>query len=610
MKALCIVILFLPLFAASQKRDSNYLKNLYDRCLDFDETKTDSLLHYGDFIQEKSVVLHYPAGEILGLRLKGIHEEYRNNYDKAIRYYLQTLELSKQQKSLPYELAANNDLAYVYIITKQLQKAKNLYLNSIDLAIQKNSISSLFDAYTNTGGVYSQIGNSDSALHFLKKAFDFAKAIKPELEMSSLYNNLGNVYFVKKKYDSALVYFRKNYVRHVAENNISSLWYDCLNVADVFIEKGVFDSAYTHLQHCNSICKQLDSKSKEADTYALFSKYYERKNDYKNAYEYQKLWHQLDTGLVNTETNKTIADLQETFNASERQKDNQLLQANIEKVSLRNKYTTWLAFVGLIASLIVAFFLVQKRLANKKLQEKNDMIIRQNEKLGELNFEKNSLISVVSHDLGAPLSSIKTWNEVLRTDTTGLSAEQQKAIDRIHQSVTKGELLIRNILDVEKAETNRQPVHLENVELVALLKNIADDFQPAADKKNIQIHIEASENKCYLVTDKQLITRIVENLLSNAIKYSSSQKNIWITLEQTNDNITMRFKDEGLGIGKEEIPHLFSKYSKLSSLPTDGEGSTGLGLSIVKRLVDELNGVIFCESEIGRGSVFTVTLKK
>jgi signal transduction histidine kinase len=69
-------------------------------------------------------------------------------------------------------------------------------------------------------------------------------------------------------------------------------------------------------------------------------------------------------------------------------------------------------------------------------------------------------------------------------------------------------------------------------------------------------------------------------------------------------------RDEGVGIDKEELPYLFSKYSKLSSRPTDGEGSNGLGLSIVKRIVEEINGRITCESEVGKGSVFTVLLKK
>jgi signal transduction histidine kinase len=81
-----------------------------------------------------------------------------------------------------------------------------------------------------------------------------------------------------------------------------------------------------------------------------------------------------------------------------------------------------------------------------------------------------------------------------------------------------------------------------------------------------------------------------------------------ITDEQ--DAVGIKVKDEGVGIDKEELPYLFSKYSKISSTPTDGENSNGLGLSIVKRIVEEINGRIICESEIGKGSTFTVILKK
>jgi signal transduction histidine kinase len=478
------------------------------------------------------------------------------------------------------------------------------------LAIKKNSLPSLFDAYSNVGAIYNQLKQSDSALIFLNRALEVNKNYQGGMDLSSLYNNLGSVHFFQKSYDKSLFYFRKNHLQHQSENNISALWYDCLNLGDVYIEKGMHDSAYIHLQDCISITKKLNSKSKEADTYAILAKYYQRKNDYKNAYHYQQLWHNLDTSLVNTETNKTIANLQETYNAAEREKDNQLLLVNIEKAALRNKYMSWLAFTGFIAALIVAFYLVQKRMANKKLRQQNNLIVRQNEKLAELNYEKNSLISIVSHDLGTPLSAIKTWNEVLRTDITQLSTDQQKAVDRIHQSVTKGELLIRNILDVEKAETNRQALQLEELEIRGVLKGVLDEFKAAAGKKNIQLITEFSKNDCYLITDKQFLMRIAENLLSNAIKYSPTDKKIWVTLKEGDESITLQVKDEGPGIHKDELPHLFSKYGKISSLPTNGEASTGLGLSIVKRLVDELNGFIFCESGLGTGSAFTVILKK
>jgi signal transduction histidine kinase len=85
---------------------------------------------------------------------------------------------------------------------------------------------------------------------------------------------------------------------------------------------------------------------------------------------------------------------------------------------------------------------------------------------------------------------------------------------------------------------------------------------------------------------------------------------VYVKLESTADNIVIQVIDEGVGIAPEDIPYIFSRYGKISSMPTEGEYSTGLGLSIVKRLVDELNGKIFCESVLNKGSVFTVVLPK
>jgi signal transduction histidine kinase len=603
-------IYILPFTARSQYADSNYLKALYDRCLDFDENKADSIAIYADIISKEAIKLKYDRGEVLAARLKGLSKDLKGDYEEAISYYLISLAAARKLLAQNYEIAALTDLAYVYVNTKQPLKARDVYLAGVRLSEAEGDIHSIVTAYGNLGGIYNQLKQPDSALFFLNKGLLMAKPYEKLLDLSSFYNNLGNVYFEKKDNEKALYYFQKNYYRHLQDSSQTVIWYDYLNIGDVFIEQGKFDSAYWYAQQALLLAKKMESKSKEADSYALLSRLYLRKADYKSAYDFKQKWYTLDTGLVNGETNKTIADLQESFNARQREVDNKLLQSGIEKAQLRNRIITFLALAAAIIALIVAVSLVQKRRANLKLTQQNDLINRQNRKLAELNEEKNSLISIVSHDLGTPFASIKMWGQLLQADAINLNADQQKAIERINQSTAKGELLIRSILDIEKAGTNQHKILLENFDLKIFVESIVADFEPAASGKNIHLHFETPDKHVYMISDKQLVSRICENLFSNAIKYSLPGKNVWINLSGTNDAVRLRVRDEGVGIAKDELPNLFSKYSKISSKPTSGETSTGLGLSIVKRVVDELNGSVFCESEPGKGSLFTVVLKK
>jgi signal transduction histidine kinase len=178
------------------------------------------------------------------------------------------------------------------------------------------------------------------------------------------------------------------------------------------------------------------------------------------------------------------------------------------------------------------------------------------------------------------------------------------------QASTNGEEMIRRVLDVERKDIGQHRMQLENFDLTIFTEEVIDSFRPMAARKDIHLHAELPGKNLFLLSDRQLVSRICENLLSNAIKYTPRGKNVWVSVSDEQDAISIKVRDEGVGIEKDELPYLFSKYSKISSQPTDGEASTGLGLSIVKRIVQEINGKIFCESEPGKGSLFTVILKK
>lgn len=612
MRRLAAIIFFftISLFAEAQTVDTNSLKSLYDRCLDFSEEKLDSLHHYADYILEQSKKIGFVKGDVLSLRLKGIHQELSNDYSKAIDFYLQSLDAARKINGAEYESAALSDLAIVYAKTHQPDKAKEVYLQSLALSKKSGEISGLVTSYINLGVIYNQLNLQDSALYFLQEGLHIGKPYESQLDLSTLYNNLGDVYFRKKQYSVALKYFNQNKARHVVDNNTADLWVDYLNIGHVYLELKKYDSAKWYADTALQIAKELSSRSKEADSYALMAKYHAAKGDYEKAFQFQEKWYTIDTSLVNNETNSTIAALQEQYNAQKREQDYKLLKAVADQSDLQKRIITLIAMAVAIIAILIGISLVQKRVANKKLEEKNSLITRQNEKLAELNYEKNSLISIVSHDLASPFAAIKMWSNILKDGQENFDADQKKAVDRISSATLKGEEMIHNILDVEKAETNQHKLDLQQFDLKVFVENIINDFKPAANGKKIDLHFETLQNHVFIVSDKHLVTRICENLLSNALKYTAPGKNVWVSLANENDAVRIQFKDEGVGIDADELPHLFSKYSKISSKPTAGEASTGLGLSIVKRIVQELNGTVFCESEPGRGSLFTVILKK
>lgn len=609
--SLCRIILLIVFVwltpGASAQYDSSRLKRLYDKCLDFDESKLDSISWYATLIQNEAAAINFKPGKVLSLRLKGIHSELSEEYEEALSFYLSSLDEARILKNSNYESAALSDLAILYSRIKQPQKAKEVSLKSLKIALDRKEVNTLITNYGNLGAIYNQLNRFDSAHYFLSRALKLSQKID-NFDLSILHNNLGNVYFKTSNFDSALYYFRINLEKHNLEKNESSLWLDYLNIADAFIEKQKPDSAKIYLDKSLATAISLGSKSKEADTYSLFAKFYEKKKQYNKAFEYQKKWYAIDTSLINSETNKRVADLQERYNAHKRDSDNKLLKTELATNKLRQKSIGLLALALTIIATLTGFAWFIKRRANQQLSATNELILRQNEKLAALNQEKNALISIVSHDLSSPFVNIMMWGQLLQTNKESLSEHQQVSIERMISSANQGEKLIRTILNVERAETNNHLLKIEPVELNFLINHVLGHFLPRADAKKINIHVKLPSAPVEIISDAHIIERILENLLSNALKFSYPGSNVYIQLTSENNEQIITIRDEGIGISKEELPNLFNKYSKISNAPTGGEHSTGLGLSIVKRLTDELHGRIECESIKGEGTTFRVYL--
>lgn len=266
-------------------------------------------------------------------------------------------------------------------------------------------------------------------------------------------------------------------------------------------------------------------------------------------------------------------------------------------------------------------------LSNTELQSTNQIIEQRNRELLLLNKDKNDLLHIVAHDLRNPLMTILGLSEMLKDASYALPAAQQRTLaEQIHLAGSRMALLIKNVLDVNAIETGQISPHLTPINLASVLQILMQEYQNRALAKNIHLHYEG-EPDIMVRADETLLSQIIDNLLSNAIKYSPYGSNIWLsacvsynlgkhlrpeTIHNTstlNGNFAaLIVRDEGPGISPAEQQHLFKKFTRLSAVPTGGEPSTGLGLSIVKKFTEVMNGQIYCESLIGYGTSFVVCL--
>ena len=245
-----------------------------------------------------------------------------------------------------------------------------------------------------------------------------------------------------------------------------------------------------------------------------------------------------------------------------------------------------------------------------KLKLYRDRIEEINEQLQMADIEKNEFLGIAAHDLKNPIYSISMLAKVIRDEE---NLKRDEVVEFSQDIITTADRmldLIKNLLDINAIEQGKVKIIPENFNPLEIIVSIVESYKERAKAKNINLSIENGSNSFLIFADKNALIQVLDNLISNAIKFSPFGKNIYVALGEKDDNGIIEIRDEGPGIGEDDMKKLFGKFCRLSAQPTGNENSTGLGLSIVKKYIDSMNGSIWCESEPGNGASFFVALPK
>lgn len=258
-----------------------------------------------------------------------------------------------------------------------------------------------------------------------------------------------------------------------------------------------------------------------------------------------------------------------------------------------------------------------QQLFNEISKLNNDLVnlqrelTRKNTELERLNELKNRFIGMAAHDLRNPLGAILNFSEFLQDELKEELSEQH--VSFLQNIVNSSEFmysLVEDLLDFSKIESGKIQLNFEEFDIVKKLKEIIENSNVLSKKKRIKITFNATAPSVNLKADVHKIAQVFQNLLDNAVKFSPEGTKVDVSLENKKNKVLVMVKDRGKGIAKEDQDKVFIPFTSIASKGTAGEKGTGLGMSIVKRIVDSHNGEIRLESEPGEGTTFYVELPK
>jgi signal transduction histidine kinase len=440
-------------------------------------------------------------------------------------------------------------------------RALEYYDRSLALYIGMGESGGMAGVYNNMSLAHYQLGNYEQALFYAQKGLPLFEKAGHFNGLGQIHGNLALALSALSKSEKALIHAEKSFDFAQRSGRHSSITLAYLRYAKIYRKMNELERGMDSLAKALEMAETSEDPHMRLEVHEEIYHYHEKLGNFEKAFYHYQQYHQLRVQQLEEAMRSRFENLSIVYRT-------QQAQAEAERL--------------------------------RQLREQDRLYFE------TLNQMKDELMSMASHDLKNPLSNIMTVLHLLKRHGRINDERGKDLVERIENSAKQMRELITNLLDLARLETGKSLV-LQEQDIVAFAIEVAREYQLLAENQGLRFVFESSLERQMIRFDKMLMQQVFANLLSNALKFTLPGGRVELSLVQEANALLITVGDNGIGIPKEALAHVFERFYMVKDNNRSSEG-TGLGLAICKAIVEQHGGSIGVESTEGKGSMFWVRL--
>lgn len=521
---------------------------------------------------------------------------------KALDFYVNTSD-SVQIARTFYLLARANK--YLHQPEKSVFAAKEglrflpLRIDTLLRCKFLSAIATSIEAYADNLEAYQK---RDSAKKYYDLAVHFAEGLRDTSYLARLKLSISNYHWMRSQLDEALRYNNEAFqlLRRTKDSTEFSMVYEIR--AWIYQSSKKYKEALVYADSALFLSRKFKKEQQELRNLVNRANIYAKLNDYERAYEDMKSRSLLIGRYYLKENQRLTIEMEARFDTERKEKEIAQQQATIAQQDAKIRLRGVLALsIGIIMLFILGAFALYYQRRRFRMIQQIQAEQMEAQRLKELDAFKSRFITNITHEFRTPLTVIQ-----------GMSAQikgQEKTKSLIERNSSRLLQLINQLLDLSRLQSNSLEVDWVNGDIVPYLQYLTESCQSLALNKKLNLAFFAKEERLIMDYDENKLQQIAINLLANAIKFTPEYGSVKLIVEREHEHqLLMTVTDTGMGIAPNQLPHIFDRFYQADDTGTRQEAGSGIGLSLVKELVQLMGGSISVKSETDRGSSFYVRL--